>query len=61
MSWKECLYDLKSLMNIFEEVTILMVNGKISVELGEHGKQRKSILEREVACAKSDHREQVCV
>ena len=50
-------WDFKSLMNILEEVAIVMVNGKISVESREHGKQRKSILEREVACAKSDYRE----
>lgn len=48
-------------MNILEKVTIVLVNGKISVELGEHGKQRKSILEREVTCAESDYREQVCI
>ena len=28
-------------MTILEEVGIMMVNGKISVELGENGKQRK--------------------
>lgn len=48
-------------MNILEEMAIVMVNGKISVESREHGKQRKSILEREVACAKSDYGELVYI